>query len=166
MMVNSFSKEKIIGPSFTNRYWLNQLCVYACLSDYISIKLWNVITYICLDAPAEFAKFKSHKIRGGVNLLRSIILPVFRYIKGLVNYCLPRIFVRCHHTCQMWMWFKGSNRYFDKIRNSPYRDFRMRIFRNHHLWFAHNFCWTTFRNTDRLRGKSICHWWKGLHGAQ
>ena len=38
----------------------------------------------------------------------------------------------CGDTCQIWMWFRESNRYFCKIENFAYGEIRKRSFRNPH----------------------------------
>ena len=38
----------------------------------------------------------------------------------------------CSDACQIWMWFKESNRYFCKIENFAYREINKRSFSNPH----------------------------------
>ena len=40
----------------------------------------------------------------------------------------------CGDTCQIWMWFRESNRYFCKIKNFAYGEISERSFSNHHPW--------------------------------
>ena len=42
----------------------------------------------------------------------------------------------CGDTCQIWMWFKYSNRYFGEIENFAYREINKRSFSEPHPW-----CW-------------------------
>ena len=45
---------------------------------------------------------------------------------------LPQL--SCSDTCQIWMWCKEFNRYFDRIENFPYREINERSFSNPHPW--------------------------------
>ena len=40
----------------------------------------------------------------------------------------------CGDTCQIWMWCKWSNRYFDRIENFAYGEINERSFSNPHPW--------------------------------
>ena len=40
----------------------------------------------------------------------------------------------CGETCQIWMWFRESNRYFCKIENFAYGEISERSFSNPHPW--------------------------------
>ena len=40
----------------------------------------------------------------------------------------------CSDTCQIWMWFKESNRYYGMIENFPYGVINEQSFSNPHLW--------------------------------
>ena len=40
----------------------------------------------------------------------------------------------CGDTCQIWMWFRESNRYFCKIENFAYGEISERSFSNPHPW--------------------------------
>ena len=51
----------------------------------------------------------------------------------------------CGDTCQIWMWFKRSSRYFWEMKNAPNRKINKQSFSNPHLW------------TDR-------DFWKSWHG--
>ena len=45
---------------------------------------------------------------------------------------LPQL--SCGDTCQIWMWFRESNRYFCKIENFAYGEISKRSFSNPHTW--------------------------------
>ena len=45
---------------------------------------------------------------------------------------LPQL--SCSDTCQIWMWFKESNRYFCMIENFAYWEISERSFSNPHPW--------------------------------
>ena len=45
---------------------------------------------------------------------------------------LPQL--SCGDTCQIWMWFRESNRYFCKIENCAYGEISERSFSNPHPW--------------------------------
>ena len=47
---------------------------------------------------------------------------------------LPQL--SCGDTCQIWMWCKWSNRYFDRIENFAYGEINERSFSNPHPWDA------------------------------
>ena len=38
----------------------------------------------------------------------------------------------CGDSCQIWMWFKGSNSYIYKVENFAYREINKRSFSNPH----------------------------------
>ena len=47
----------------------------------------------------------------------------------------------CGDTCQIWMWFRESNRYFCKIENFAYGEISERSFSNPHPWAGwHRLC--------------------------
>ena len=52
----------------------------------------------------------------------------------------------CGDTCQIWMWFKESNRYFCKIENFAYGEISERSFSNPHPWQIH----------DNLSARRLC----------
>ena len=56
---------------------------------------------------------------------------------------LPQL--SCGDTCQIWMWFRESNRYFCKIENFAYGEISERSLSNPHPWFIVN---RTLRNTS------------------
>ena len=45
----------------------------------------------------------------------------------------------CGDTCQRWMWFRESNRYFCKIENFAYGEISERSFSNPHPWCSKNY---------------------------
>ena len=45
---------------------------------------------------------------------------------------LPQL--SCGDTCQIWMWFRESNRYFRNIENFAYGEISERSFSNPHTW--------------------------------
>ena len=53
----------------------------------------------------------------------------------------------CSETCQIWMWFKESNRYLCKIENLAYRKINEQSFSNPHPWSSPMVAWPKFQAT-------------------
>ena len=51
---------------------------------------------------------------------------------------LPQL--SCGDTCQIWMWFKESDRYFCKNENFAYGEINEKSFGNPHPWLGEGHC--------------------------
>ena len=60
----------------------------------------------------------------------------------------------CGDTCQTWMWFRESNRYFCKIENFAYGEISERSFSNPHPWAASH----GVSRSDMLPSRGPFHW--------
>ena len=89
--------------------------------------------------------------RPGVGVTKPIFsVPLFSTFSVIVKKALDieyRVYIwqvspqlSCGDTCQIWMWFRESNRYFCKIENFAYGEISERSFSNPHpSWIAFMF---------------------------
>ena len=79
----------------------------------------------------------------GVGLTKLIFsVPLFStfsvFVKTNASYGISRLYLagvaaaQCGDTCQIWMWFRESNKYFCKIENFAYGEISERSFSNPH----------------------------------
>ena len=66
----------------------------------------------------------------------------------------------CGDTCQIWMWFRESNRYFCKIENFAYGEISERSFSNPHPWTLTPLPWTKWLPFCRQYFQTNFHEWK------
>ena len=123
------------------------------IDNYINMKEWDVITYAfntCNTGLVAVSTNRSNMVRSsysktvtesGVGVTKPIFsVPLFSTFPLLSKQTLAieyRVHIwqvspqlSCGDTCQIWMWFGESNRYFCKIENFAYGEISERSFSN------------------------------------
>ena len=96
---------------------------------------------------------------GGANFLRSVIFHIFRFLSKQMFAIEYHVYtwqvspqLSCGDTCQIWMWFRESNRYF--CENFAYGEISERSFSNPHPWWVtpDGYCQVTPAQTAKRTG--------------
>ena len=87
----------------------------------------------------NYSKLQPRGVGSWANFDRTVIFPIFQLANTLAIEYHVYIWqvssqLSCGDTCQIWMWFKESSRYFCKIENFVYGEITERSFSKPHPW--------------------------------